>query len=66
MFKAKISYAELDYIKKAYRNENTDDVNYGYLSVQNPTDGEIIDGFLWELSYHPVKEEATFKLLRKK
>jgi hypothetical protein len=57
-FKAKIGYDVVQTIRRAY-TDITDLNNYGYIAFINPF-GETKEGYLQEMKYNPLNEEADF------
>ncbi len=62
-FDAPISWQQIQLLREAHQGA-ADQANYGYISVVD-FNGDLKQGYLQELVYNPVEEQARFKLLKK-
>ena len=60
-FTANITYQRLLTIRDSYLNESGNADNYGYISFKAPN-GIIYKGYLMELKYNPMSQQAEFLL----
>ena len=60
-FTANITYQRLLVIRDSYLNESGNADNYGYIRFKAP-DGNEYSGFLMELKYNPMSQQAEFEL----
>lgn len=62
-FEAPITWQQIQLLRDAHQGQATQ-ANYGYISVID-YNGDLKQGYLQELVYNPVDEQARFKLLKK-
>lgn len=63
-FSSRISWAQFNYLTKAFEGRNPDGKDYGFVQITNPQ-GEIENGFVQSMKFVPSKEICKFTLMEK-